>query len=299
MIIARIEQEKTALRRSELRVAEFVIARPSIAVDLSIADLADAVGVSEPTVIRFCRAVGCVGFQDLKRQLARDLERRRAALQRPAGDAGERSESWAALLHGHVVGALGEAGRAIDEAAFETAVDLMCNATRILVWSPRGDASDGPALAQGLRALGLDCEACPPGPVSEPGTLVIALDGAGGGGSAGWGPIVARAKAAGARVVGINVGGPDGSEAPRAGAECDASLRWGAPGLAGRLAELCGLETLRVAVEARLNPDAAFAQAAAHNLQSRKEQAYAAARLKDRLLDGGERDRAAIVRDLH
>src|SRR5690606_1378319 len=39
----------------------------------SMADLAGAVGISEPTIVRFCRAIGCSGFQDLKLKLAQSL----------------------------------------------------------------------------------------------------------------------------------------------------------------------------------------------------------------------------------
>ncbi|POC72743.1 transcriptional regulator, partial [Vibrio vulnificus] len=39
----------------------------------SMAELAHGVGVSEPTIVRFCRAIGCSGFQDLKLKLAQSL----------------------------------------------------------------------------------------------------------------------------------------------------------------------------------------------------------------------------------
>jgi len=42
-------------------------------IHLRITDLAKMAEVSEPTVIRFCRAVGCSGFQDFKMTLAQDL----------------------------------------------------------------------------------------------------------------------------------------------------------------------------------------------------------------------------------
>ncbi|MDX1605450.1 MAG: SIS domain-containing protein [Candidatus Competibacterales bacterium] len=66
-------REQSGLRPSERRVAEAVLADPEAAVSSSIAALAERVGVSEPTVLRFCRALGCRGFQDFKLQLARDL----------------------------------------------------------------------------------------------------------------------------------------------------------------------------------------------------------------------------------
>jgi hypothetical protein len=78
MLFARISEELERLRPSERRVAEFVLARPTVAADMTIADLAAEVGVSEPTVMRFCRAAGLKGFQDMKRQVLRNLEQRKA-----------------------------------------------------------------------------------------------------------------------------------------------------------------------------------------------------------------------------
>ena len=52
------------LRKSERKVAEFVLKEPLGVIRMRIVDLAQQAGVSEPTVVRFCRAVGCHGFQD-------------------------------------------------------------------------------------------------------------------------------------------------------------------------------------------------------------------------------------------
>lgn len=75
MIFDQVESQMARMRPSERRVGAFVLGAPALAASLSIADLAQAAGVSEPTVIRFCRAIGCLGVQDLKRQIARDLGR--------------------------------------------------------------------------------------------------------------------------------------------------------------------------------------------------------------------------------
>ncbi len=61
------------LRRSEKKVAALVLEQPQQVIHVSIAGLAAQTGVSEPTVLRFCRAVGCAGFQDFKLQLAQSL----------------------------------------------------------------------------------------------------------------------------------------------------------------------------------------------------------------------------------
>lgn len=72
-LLEHIEQSRHLLRKSELKVAEYVLADPASVFHSSMAELAQAVGVSEPTIVRFCRAVGCTGFQDLKLKLAQSL----------------------------------------------------------------------------------------------------------------------------------------------------------------------------------------------------------------------------------
>lgn len=72
-LLQHIAQSREELRKSELKVAEHVLADPSAVMHSSMADLAEQVGVSEPTIVRFCRAIGCAGFQDLKLKLAQSL----------------------------------------------------------------------------------------------------------------------------------------------------------------------------------------------------------------------------------
>ncbi|SDL56557.1 transcriptional regulator, RpiR family [Franzmannia pantelleriensis] len=60
-------------RRSEQKVARFVLRNPDEVIHMRIVDLATEAKVSEPTVVRFCRALGCNGFQDFKLKLAQML----------------------------------------------------------------------------------------------------------------------------------------------------------------------------------------------------------------------------------
>jgi len=61
------------MRKSERKVAEFVLSRTTDVIHMRIVDLANSAQVSEPTVVRFCRAIGCEGFQDFKLELAQQL----------------------------------------------------------------------------------------------------------------------------------------------------------------------------------------------------------------------------------
>ncbi|WBE25877.1 transcriptional regulator HexR [Denitrificimonas caeni] len=72
-LLQHIAQSLESLRKSEVKVAQHVLADPAAVMHSSMSDLAAAVGVSEPTIVRFCRAVGCQGFQDLKLKLAQSL----------------------------------------------------------------------------------------------------------------------------------------------------------------------------------------------------------------------------------
>jgi RpiR family carbohydrate utilization transcriptional regulator len=68
-----ISDTMVLLRKSELKVANFVLKNPLDVIRMRIVDLAEKAGVSEPTVVRFCRAIGCKGFQDFKLALAQQL----------------------------------------------------------------------------------------------------------------------------------------------------------------------------------------------------------------------------------
>jgi RpiR family carbohydrate utilization transcriptional regulator len=68
-----ISDTLTDLRKSERKVADFVLNNLLQVIRMRIVDLAQESDVSEPTVVRFCRAVGCQGFQDFKLALAQQL----------------------------------------------------------------------------------------------------------------------------------------------------------------------------------------------------------------------------------
>ncbi|RUU53868.1 RpiR family transcriptional regulator, partial [Mesorhizobium sp. M2C.T.Ca.TU.009.01.2.1] len=72
-IISQVKDSYAELRPAERRVADVVLDDVKYAVDASNAALAQRAGVSEPTVTRFCRAIGCDGVRDFKLKLAQSL----------------------------------------------------------------------------------------------------------------------------------------------------------------------------------------------------------------------------------
>lgn len=68
-----LSNKRDALSPSERRVADHVLADPEAVIRMSIATLAKTVGVSQPTVLRFVRAVGLSSYPELKLQTGQSL----------------------------------------------------------------------------------------------------------------------------------------------------------------------------------------------------------------------------------
>ena len=72
-ILSQIRRARSSLSPAEQRVADYVLAHPRSALNDPIAKLALSAEVSQPTVIRFCRTLGCKGLSDFKLRLASGL----------------------------------------------------------------------------------------------------------------------------------------------------------------------------------------------------------------------------------
>jgi RpiR family transcriptional regulator, carbohydrate utilization regulator len=67
------------LRKSDAKVARLVLDEPHWFLDATVAETAKRASVSQPTVIRFCTAIGFSGFQEFKLRLAQTLAIGRSA----------------------------------------------------------------------------------------------------------------------------------------------------------------------------------------------------------------------------
>ena len=70
-----INRRYNSLRNSEKRVAGFIQANLEEVIMMSIQGLAKKCSVSDATVLRFCRALGYLGYQDFKAALVPELLR--------------------------------------------------------------------------------------------------------------------------------------------------------------------------------------------------------------------------------
>ena len=129
-LIRRISEAKEDLRKSERKVANFILDNSAEVISMRIVDLALNASVSEPTVVRFCRALGFDGFQSFKVQLAQHLGTNTNYSQFSVSD----NDTVADLSHkvfNATVGSLLNVRDELDAAALEKAIDALCKAERV------------------------------------------------------------------------------------------------------------------------------------------------------------------------
>ncbi len=118
------------LRRSDRKVGELVLADPDALVGATLAETARRAEVSEPTVIRFCEAIGCEGYQAFKLRLAQSM-----TLGMPATlsvlTAGDSPQVLADKVFDYTMNSLDRARRQLDHRALAQAIDVLEKASRI------------------------------------------------------------------------------------------------------------------------------------------------------------------------
>ena len=73
LLIHKIKALEGTLSRAQGLVASVMLDQPHALLRMSLHDFAQLAGVSEPTVVRFCRTLGFSGYRDFKIVLAQDL----------------------------------------------------------------------------------------------------------------------------------------------------------------------------------------------------------------------------------
>ncbi|TYB88660.1 MurR/RpiR family transcriptional regulator [Oceaniovalibus sp. ACAM 378] len=146
-IVGRIKDNLATLSPAERKVGAAVLINVRQAVEDSNAALAARAGVSEPSVTRFCRAIGCDGVRDFKLKLAQSLVVGELYLN--ADRAPDRPDSDAPVFWGPILAdgrdAVREVERQLSPAAVLAAADAIAQAAQVVTFGLGGSAT---ALAQ-------------------------------------------------------------------------------------------------------------------------------------------------------
>lgn len=129
-LLDRIRQRLDDLNRSERKVADVILANPAAATGMSIATLAQAASVSEPTVNRFCRSFEAKGYPDFKIKLAQSLAGGTPYVSQ-AVEPDDNATEYTQKIFGATIAALDEARRETDPKRIERVVDYLIQAKQI------------------------------------------------------------------------------------------------------------------------------------------------------------------------
>ena len=136
-MLSEIETAIKTMTRAEKKVARVVLASPYRILRKSIGLLAGEAGVSEPSVIRFCRALNCKGFQDFKLQLAQDLATG-AHFSETSLSSDETAPDLIAKVIDSGISSLIKVRDSLPPDAVQTAVELLAGADRIEIYGLGG-----------------------------------------------------------------------------------------------------------------------------------------------------------------
>lgn len=162
----RIQEQYTALRPSEKKVAGFIMAYEGPYENLLMTDISRGAGVSQPTVIRFVKALGYRGFRELKNDLIKGQ-----ALEGVRGGANQslptpfgfkiRQEDGLDRIPGKAISAsiqmLKETLQAISGSDYAGAVKAIAGASRVVLYGVEDSAATAYGLMAKLLYLGIPC----------------------------------------------------------------------------------------------------------------------------------------------
>jgi RpiR family carbohydrate utilization transcriptional regulator len=129
-LLKSISDAHPKLRKSEQKVADFVLGNPQEVIHMRIVDLASQANVSEPTVVRFCRALHYDGFQDFKLTLAQGLASN-TNFEQFSLDSKDTVSEFKQKIFDSMIGNLIDIRDHLDAETLENAIDALVKAKRI------------------------------------------------------------------------------------------------------------------------------------------------------------------------
>lgn len=174
-----------SLRNSERKVAQVVADNPTFVMNATMAAVAEAAGVSEPTVMRFCTNLGFAGFQQFKISLVQTLALGIPATLSTIGR-DDSIEELTAKIFDHTISSLDRARRFLDVVQVERAVQAIMDASSLNLAGLGASAVIALDAEQKSALFGIPC-AAPFDPhqqymaacIARPGTVVMAISNTG------------------------------------------------------------------------------------------------------------------------
>ncbi len=154
-LLLRIENTMPNLSKSEKKVAAYIQKNPKEIMDFSVAALADACGVSDPTVVRAYKKLGFSGYEDLKLTLAQATVSPSEIIHEEIG-AEDSMQDVRDKVFQSAIFALRFTRDMLSSESLEAAAEVLMHARKIVIFGLGGSAAVAMDLHHKLLRLGLD-----------------------------------------------------------------------------------------------------------------------------------------------
>lgn len=154
-IYERIVNAYSSLTKSEQKVSDYVLAHKDSLADMTISELARECNVGEATLTRFCKDIGCKGFNNFKLELAKlslPAERQSAYTYYSEVQATDSVEDKCKKICHRLTEALERTLELINYGAIEQAVDWIVDCNRVYCFG-EGNSSIAAMEAWGRFAI--------------------------------------------------------------------------------------------------------------------------------------------------
>lgn len=140
-LISVLHSSQIKLAVQEQKVADYVKEHLNDISAMTIGDLAEKCSVSKPTVVRFCRSLGCEGFRDFKLRLAQNIAVSAQYLFGAPGVEGSDADAAIDQVLGAMFATLDIMRRQIDTEKLEAARDACLDKRQVLFSGIGGGSS--------------------------------------------------------------------------------------------------------------------------------------------------------------
>ncbi|TVQ98702.1 MAG: MurR/RpiR family transcriptional regulator [Spirochaetaceae bacterium] len=151
-----ISENIVNMRKSEVKVAHYVLEHSDTVIHSSVSEIAENASVSEPTVIRFCRALGFKGYQDFKINLAQSIIPVLKSIHEAVDEHDGIPQVIRKVFNANIA-AVTHSAEGLDQDAVAAAVQILAESTHISFFGLGGSASLAMDAHHKFFKIGIPC----------------------------------------------------------------------------------------------------------------------------------------------
>lgn len=153
--LSRIRIALPGMAKGARRIADYILGQPADIVRMSVTELSEAVGVSEGSIINFCRSIGLSGFQHMKLSLAQEIVQPVQFIHEDVSREDDMDTICRKIFHSGIQ-ALRDSLSVLDPQAMTRAVEIIRAAKRVEIYGIGSSAPIAEDTHYRMLRIGLD-----------------------------------------------------------------------------------------------------------------------------------------------